>query len=455
MRLRSLLPPSLLALILLTVYLRTMSPGLSWAHYGADGGDLITAVFTGGVAHPSGYPLYLLAARPFQALPWGTLAWRTALLSAVSAAAAAILVYRLAWRNTHHLANAFTAGLAFGLAPLVWSQAIIAEVYGLHLLALAAALTLLLEASDFWAGLGIGLAAANHLTSLLLLPLRGKLRFSYLAGLACGLSLYLLLPLRALQQSPVNWGHVVSLQRFGWLLSGALYASQASLFTPALLAQRVSALAALMMSQMGVLGLLIAAIGLFSQPFLQRRSISLGAIALVSCAFSLLYNTADSFVYLLPAFLSLALWLADGLCWLQQFGRPFRAAALGLILLSLTWQTWQAWPQVDASRDASAETFGRQVMSSLPPRALVFASGDRAVFALWYFHFALGQRPDLHILASDLLGFDWYRETLAYTYSSLSLPPAAVFEKSLSLANPGLPVCQVSYTNWTQLYCLP
>ncbi len=40
------------------LYWFTAASGLTWAHDGADGGDLLAAALTGGVPHPSGYPLY-------------------------------------------------------------------------------------------------------------------------------------------------------------------------------------------------------------------------------------------------------------------------------------------------------------------------------------------------------------------------------------------------------------
>ncbi|HMB21839.1 MAG TPA: DUF2723 domain-containing protein, partial [Anaerolineales bacterium] len=88
-----------LATSLLGVYSLTLAPGLTWANFGSDGGDLIAAAATGGVAHPSGYPLYLLLARLFQVIPIGTLAFRTNLLSATAITLAAILVFELTARS--------------------------------------------------------------------------------------------------------------------------------------------------------------------------------------------------------------------------------------------------------------------------------------------------------------------------------------------------------------------
>ncbi len=126
-------------LILSGVYLSTLAPGLSWANHGADGGDFISAAATGGVPHPTGYPTYLVLMRLFQMIPLGSLAYRTNFLSAVCAVIAAVFVClsiarlpflpgRLNW------VGGGIAALAYGLAPLVWSQAVITEVYSLQAL---------------------------------------------------------------------------------------------------------------------------------------------------------------------------------------------------------------------------------------------------------------------------------------------------------------------------------
>src|SRR3972149_1070758 len=71
------------------VYYLTLAPNLTWAHGGHDGGDLIVAAYTLGVSHPPGYPAYTLLAHLFTLLPWGSVAFRVNLLSAVGAALAA------------------------------------------------------------------------------------------------------------------------------------------------------------------------------------------------------------------------------------------------------------------------------------------------------------------------------------------------------------------------------
>src|SRR3989344_4647700 len=54
--------------------------------YGGDSGDLVTAAFVQGVAHPPGYPLYTFIASLLTKIPYSSVAWRVGLLSSIPAA---------------------------------------------------------------------------------------------------------------------------------------------------------------------------------------------------------------------------------------------------------------------------------------------------------------------------------------------------------------------------------
>ncbi len=123
------MPPVILLISLAYVYLSTIAPDLTWANRGSDGGGLITAAATNGIAHPSGYPLYLILARFFQLLPVGSLAFRTNLMSVFFAILTALLVYAIVVRYLLAQTNRYyvpciaglSAGLAAGFSPLFWS----------------------------------------------------------------------------------------------------------------------------------------------------------------------------------------------------------------------------------------------------------------------------------------------------------------------------------------------
>ncbi len=160
------------ALVLLAVYGFTMPPSLTWAHWGADGGDLATAVARGRLPHPPGFPTYLLLGAAVVRLPWGDPAWRLNLLSALAAAGAAGLTAVALSPVVSSHAVAVAAGLSLGLAPLFWSQALITEVYAPAALLSAAVLLLALHPAPAWPrGLLWGLGVGVHPTLLFLAPL--------------------------------------------------------------------------------------------------------------------------------------------------------------------------------------------------------------------------------------------------------------------------------------------
>src|SRR4051794_12745151 len=84
----------LLSVGVLALYVRTLAPTLLLG----DGAEFQTLAATLGMAHPTGYPIYLLLAKLFTWLPVDSIAYRVNLLSACAAALAVALVYLLGRR---------------------------------------------------------------------------------------------------------------------------------------------------------------------------------------------------------------------------------------------------------------------------------------------------------------------------------------------------------------------
>ncbi len=176
-----------------------------------------------GIAHPTGYPLFLLLSKPFSLVPINSVAWRVNLATAVFGVTAVCLLYLLGRRLTKWSLAALVTAALFGLTPTFWHQAIQAEVYTLHALLVIAALTLMREiggwrleaklyepaaasVSDKKGGLPeeseaantkkwhpytwslllalvLGLGLTNHLTTIILLPAAVlAILFAYRAG---------------------------------------------------------------------------------------------------------------------------------------------------------------------------------------------------------------------------------------------------------------------------------
>jgi len=459
--------PLFLVLILGICYSLSIAPSLTWAHFSADGGDLISAAITGGVPHPGGYPLYLILARGFQFLPIGDLAFRTNLFSAVCTILAALLLYAylLHQLRDHPLRQwiSFLAALAYGLAPLVWGQALVTEVYALHNLLMMLCLhALSLKESNLneWArGFVFGIAATNHLTAIMMFPLLalgsdGKLLVSpavllkRFSGVAVGLSLYLSLPLRAYFDPPVNWGNSSTLEGFFWLISGELYRQYQFSLPLADVIQRLGAFAGFLLNQYTGLGVLLGIYGLISQPP-RRVLIPTLWMATVFLLFAIFYGSSDSQVNLLPVWMAFVIWIAYGLqdifSGLQD--RPKLSISLaGLLFATLMIRIPFLFPSVDASKDFRARDFLNHAAQVIPQNSLVFVDGDEQIFSLWYLQFALNQRLDLAIIAEGLLPYKWYRENLQYTYTYLNMPPKDKPQLSdFAASNSGRAICYISH----------
>lgn len=431
------------AAITLAVYAPTVARDLSWANAATDGGDLITASYTLGIPHPPGYPTYVLLGKLFSFMPLGTVAFRYNLFSAVCAAAAAGLLaaaIRAQWGRRVPPPTAATAALSLAFLPLVWSQAVVAEVYSLNLLLVAGWLLCFVRGRELGGGLLLGLAITSHPTSLLLLPAglagAGAGRARLLVGIGAGLLPLWLLPWLAGGDSPVVWGAPDTPGGWWWLVSGRLYAANLR-FPPdgarlALLARAlVLGPAALLLGRQPMTNRMTTWASTLAA---NRRLLLLGATAALYGLFALVYATADAAVLLLPALLIGALLAAPGLAWL---GRGAVALPLLLAILGLLTRT-------GAAADATPRRLAEAALSAAPPNAVLLTPGDRSLFTLWYYHHVEGLRPDVVVADANLFAFDWYRPRLAAEPDGLFVPAdddLVAFQSVNALARP---FCAVS-----------
>jgi len=495
------LVPASLVFILSAFYLSTMAPGLTWANHGSDGGDLISAAYTNGIPHPTGYPVYLVIADLFQGLPLGSLAYRTNLLSAFAAMLASLCIYFIvhdATRLIDPIGSRFSglvAALAFGLSPIVWSQAVITEVYTLHALFAALPIYFLLDShpnaiggrKKIMLGLVLGLAVGNHLTALLLFPgvafaswvplkvdqtktMRFNVQvwrnawnifYTMAVGVFLGLIVYGLLPFRASLRPAVNWGDPVTLDGWIWLVSGEMYQGNIVDLSFPLVLEGLQAWAQILYAQFGLPGITLSALGLmgsFRASPLQRMLLFNAAVFSV---FWMFYRVVDSYVYLVPMLISIAIWIGLGCSEIFKtviVVHENRVVWLVGLMLVAYWVGLFApanSQQVDASQDLRAEQFGGYVMRVLPDDAIVFANGDRSTFALWYFQYGLSQRMDVSIISVGLLPYDWYRNGIRTTYPWLEIPDLSIdpWVTSIKERNPSLPVCHVYFIGEPLVFC--
>jgi hypothetical protein len=427
----------------------TLAPDLTFEHFGTDGGDLIAAARTLGVAHPSGYPTYTLLARLFSYVPVGTLAYRTNLLSAVCAALAAGLLCRSAQfllPGRYSLMLSAAAALTLAFSSLYWSQAVITEVYALLALLAATLLWLLIRwrnngrDCNLWlAGLVMGVGLGNHLTLAFALPAALVLlwperkRWFRVGALlpamllfVLGLSVYTYLPLAAAHRPPVNWGDPRTWDRFLWIVTAKQY--QAFVFGLPIegIPGRLATWANLLGDQFGWWGLALSLAGAWWWRQRDRRFLLFSLTWMVPLGvYAFFYKPGDSQVYLIPVFLLLALWWAEGaryLIYLSERLRPiWQQAVLVLVLLLPLGSLVLHWQTADLSDDWYARDFIHKALAGTEPNSLVVVRRDQPTFALWYAIYAEGLRPDIVVVNGRMLAFIWYRNLVRELYPNLIL----------------------------------
>ncbi len=425
-----------LAVFSFALYVRTLAPGI----LDGDSGEWQYMASILGVAHSTGYPLYLLLGKLFTLLPLGSPAWRVSLLSAVCAAVSVGVIYLLALSVSRSRIGAALAACLMALAPTLWASAVEAEVYALNTLLISLTLYFAVQwyrdgqpRDLFLTAFVFGLSLDNHRVAAFIAPglllllwfTRKRLSLRQLAAAAIvflvPLLLYAYIPVRASQlladQSPANRelypraeaylkGTVSAYYNhtpYGFfnLVTGFDNRNKLGFQSSAsdALGTRIVNATDLLLQQFNPAALLLALAGL---AFLWRRDSGLVLILLAGAAgvgaIALTLRAESTRFYFSGAYLVLALWAAVGTGeFIARIAtRPFARTAAVLFLAVIPFYALVInYPQVDRSGDEEYECWARSVIADdLAPNAVVVAPWE-IVTGLRYLQFVEGQRPDL------------------------------------------------------------
>jgi hypothetical protein len=387
----------LLALLLGSVYAATLLPGVG------HNGDTAEMQFCGlvlGIPHPTGYPGYTLLNHLASSLPVATPAWRANLLSALAAVPACVYLLLLLRGLGVREPLALASALALGLTPTFWRHAVIAEVYSLQLLFLAAVCHHFLRwereghERDFRFGVALyALSFGNHVAMITLLPALVWLvarrepraflmprRVGWAAlWIALGAAQYLYLFWRSADPTtPYLAGEVRDLESFLGFVGGAQFQGSMFAFSAgALLSERVPLFLGLWWGELGPL-LLLAALGAW-----RGRSTTDGFLALAvlgNLGFALGYDIPDVFVYFLPTYFVTAVWIGRGLEGLaSRWPRPALALAA---LMPLALAAFHLGSVLEA-RGPDAARRVRRLLERVEPGALIVAGYHEYQFLLY------------------------------------------------------------------------
>ncbi|WP_309717704.1 DUF2723 domain-containing protein, partial [Armatimonas sp.] len=363
--------------------------------YTGDDGNFETAMYTLGVCHPTGYPLFTLLGRAFL---FGLAplieepAARVNLMTALFGAGAVAMFYRFAASVVPSRAVSASATLLLAFAPTLWQQSLSCEVYTLTSLFLCTVLWLsvrLERGERVLAPLVLvyGLALTNNLMMVLFLP-------GFLALACCRVGIKKLLPLVPLfllplllyayvplaahfSKSPVLWGSPTTPELFYKHLSGDLYRQLMFSQPLSVVGENALRYGRALVAEFGIWTLWLAPIGVIALWKTQRAILFLTLwIASASLFYALNYHILDIYVYYLPSFMMITVWMAFGAWTLAQRValKPQVAAltAIGLPLIALGTH----WGAADKSGNVIEADFSQNILLSAPPNAIIVTDSN-------------------------------------------------------------------------------
>jgi len=437
---RTWLWPLAVSAITLLVWLLTRAPGLTYT----DSGELTAAAATWGVAHPSGYPLFTLLGHVWLMLPWPSAIVGMGIFCAIVVSAACGLMVvlmqtvlaRLGTAEPRASVTAVGCALALGFTSVVWQQATGVEVYGLNMLLLVSALWAAIKSLDrvhaarytLLAGLFTGLAIANHLSIVFLIPGAFWLwyagtnraeRISLLPWLIApaliGITLYVVLPLRSAAEPPINWGMVDrSWEAFLYHVKGTQFGVW-MFKDPDATNRNLKFIVLTVLGSVAWIGVVPVVVGAVSM-MRKHRHLGVGLLLMLlgNVVITAGYAIPDIDSYVIPTLVIATMFLGAGVAKLTE--HPSRMKLAYAIALLPLFSLVSSWKTNDLSSFRGVESYSRWILENADSGAVIIShQWDYAVSALWYLQTVEGVRPDVLVIDKELLRRTWYLPHLRRT----------------------------------------
>jgi tetratricopeptide (TPR) repeat protein len=328
--------------VTLLIYVVTLAPTV----LPGDAGELISASRTLSIAHPPGYPLYLMLGKIFSTVfAFGSVAFRYNLMSAVLASAVGALVFLLARGLGAGKWAAMAVTLGIATRGAWWLQATGAEVYTLNAVFVVALLIIALAGTRrgdkvlVLMGLAGGLAISHHLSlvyalaaaviGLLVMKVRPRLSALVVAVLflALGLTVWLYIPIRAAQSPPLTYGSTSTFDGFISHITAQGYKWRVKPFDAGARLADFGAYIRLMFAQSGLWLSALAVLGLVASARRWRLLLGPLLVFVFYGIHSAAYNIPDIDSHVFPALITVGVFAALGAGFLaERSGRLQKAA---------------------------------------------------------------------------------------------------------------------------------
>jgi hypothetical protein len=444
-----------------------------------DNAEFATLGVVGGVAHPTGYPAYLLWLRALAWLPGASPAHTTAIATAILAAIQ-LAVLHAACRAWGARPTAATFAVAiYAAGPVVMRYSSEAEAFALNQLVVAAVLYLAAQHGPLRGGVrvaALGLAAgigiADHLTCVLAAPvgLLGAIRgvrearrpaaaaAGGVAALVVGLSPYAYLFVTP--ETTTSWSTMHSVRELLDHVLRVAYGGPGT-FSPFVGQLHVAANVAAFAVSVGrgwcwlpaIAGLAVLAQRCVrpgdGEPRIGWRMLALAFMVagpLLAARFDLVPRGIFLYVirrfHLLPALLLAPAVAGAFELAIARFGERLRpTVAAAIAVLGFATAALIAVPDLLRVRTPAVENAMRGMLRGLPPNAIVLGTGDIPHFGIGYLQDACGVRRDVVHVYWRSVQIHWYRDRLAQRglvidTSAKGAPSVRIAEQILASGRP-------------------
>jgi len=411
---------------------------LSKTVYYTDAGELASAAYYLGIAHPTGYPLFTILAHLWSYLPISdSIIHSFNIFAAFLVAFSSSIIFLIIWQilsniisNNYKIYICFIISLTFSFSFTMWQQSTSIEVYPLQILLFSLIIFLSIKAhysSDIrcWllTAFLIGLSFTNHLTTLFIVPstlylfffeknklILTKNKFKdfllIIITFFLPLSLYLSIVIRSASYPPINWGWIHrSFEKFLYHVQGKQY--QVWMFSGDKINENVQKFIELIPYQFAFIGVLFIILALYY--LIKIKEKQLLTYLLINIVFSFLYainySIHDIDSYFSLSFISLFFIIPFGVLYLYEKYKKliFIIIILPLINLFINYQ------KVDISNNYLVEDYTKQLINNLDSNAiLITAQWDYFNSAFMYYQSVEKVRPDIVIVEKELLRRTWY-----------------------------------------------
>jgi hypothetical protein len=459
----------LAAIICLVLYVLTLQPGVTFM----DSGELGGAIYTFGIPHPTGYPLYLLIGYIVSNLPIGdSPIYRLNLLSALFSSAAVFVFYFVFYnfitiftsakpavkekqKDKKELKSAvpideagisliaFFSALILGVSKTFWGSATFIEVYPLHELFFALIILICFKIYINFAKpekkyfiylfLVLGLSFANHMTTVLILPAivyllflqkgksqtAGKMINSSLVFIIPGLLLYALLVIRASAQPFFNWSDPQNLPNLWHHVTGGDY-SQMMFSGGSAFINNIKLFGTGFINEFAIAASLLGLFGLFLSYKTQKQLFTFGVILMLSSLlYALNYSIRDIEVYFIQFNLTLALFIAVGIYSLSAKLSPAnpKGAIIAAGAVLVLFGGYYNYSANNNSSNFAVEDYTMASLNSTEQNAVYFTYEWGFTYpAALYYQQAENKRLDVKVFNAKFLSGNWYIENIKKYY---------------------------------------